>query len=120
MNRHRGFESREKKQKAFRVNLFLWLTISILLFVVNAITYAGHWWAFYPFLGWGLSVVFQAMELKGWMGGEFEQRRRPPRRRRREMERGGYLPEPDSDRMDLKDLDSVERKEKKWDDKDLV
>ncbi len=79
--------------KSFRNDVISWITVSGMLFAINAFFYPGHWWAIYPFFFWGIGIVFQAAELA----------------KNRHLEEYDE-PEP---------IDPIE-KEPKWKEKDLV
>lgn len=58
-----NIDKKNKKLKGFFSNFASWLIISTFLFIINGITYKGHWWAIWPLLGWGLGVAFHAMSV---------------------------------------------------------
>ena len=40
-----------------KIHATAYILVSILLFVINALTTPSIWWIIYPFLGWGVGVV---------------------------------------------------------------
>lgn len=52
-----------KRKKEFYSQVFSWAIFSAILLFVNLRTSPYHFWFIYPFLGWGLSIVFQAKEI---------------------------------------------------------
>lgn len=63
--------------KAFYSQLVMYLVVIPGLFLINAITGSGYWWAVWPALGWGIGLcvqgitVFEAFSL---FGPKWEQR----------------------------------------------
>ncbi len=53
----------KKESRNFNQSVVSWLGVCTFLFLLNAFTSFGHWWAIYPFLGWGLGIFFQATKL---------------------------------------------------------
>ena len=105
---------RLKKRKEFFINFTLWIVVSSILFVVNALTSSFHWWAVYPFLGWGMSVAFQGYAVfgRGVMSDDWEERMV-----RKEMANMGYE---EQEYFDLQQPRRQARKQQAWDDSDLV
>ena len=106
---------RLKKRKEFFINFTSWIIVCSGLLVVNALVSPEHWWVLYPFLGWGLSVAFQGYEVfgQGFMSDDWKERQVEE-----ELHKMGY----DSDRetFDLNQPRPMFRKQKAWDDRDLV
>jgi hypothetical protein len=112
---------RVKKKKEFYNNFFSWILVSIFLFGINALTSREHWWAFYPFLGWGLGVAMQALDVFGapGMAKDWEERKiqeeldkmAADKETRRYLEEGNK-----SEELELKELE----RQKKYRDEDLV
>lgn len=106
---------RLKKRKEFYVNFVTWLVVCTGLFFVNALLTPGHWWVVYPFLGWGISVAFQGYAVlgRGPASDDWEERMV-----NKELEKMGYDPEQEA--FDLYQPRPMQRKQKAWDDSDLV
>ena len=104
---------RLKKRIAFFTIFIAWIIICSGLFIVNALTSSAHWWAIYPFVGWGLSVAFQAYEVfgKGLGSNAWEERMTKD-----ELSKMGY----DHEQFDLDQPVPMRKKEQAWDDRDLV
>jgi hypothetical protein len=47
-------------QRAFQVHASVWFAVNAFLFVIWAITGAGHPWFLYPALGWGIGLAAHA------------------------------------------------------------
>lgn len=68
--------------RGFHVHFFIYVAVSILLFVINLASSTAYIWAFWPALGWGIGVaahacaVYKPLELFGadWERREFEKR----------------------------------------------
>ena len=52
-----------EKMREFRRHLGVYLTMSAFFFILNAITSPGHWWFYWPMLGWGLGVALQGVNV---------------------------------------------------------
>lgn len=61
---------RAKELKKFYTHLGTYVVFSLFFFILNAITSFGHWWFYWPILGWGLGVSMNAVKVfvysKGW------------------------------------------------------
>ena len=59
-----------KELKKFYTHLGTYLVFSFFFFILNAVTSFGHWWFYWPMLGWGLGVAINAVKVfvysKGW------------------------------------------------------
>ena len=56
---------RVKKKNEFRAHLASYVVIIAFLFIINLLTSPGYLWAAWPALGWGIGLVFHAMEVYG-------------------------------------------------------
>jgi len=118
---------RVKKKKEFYKNFLTWLLVSNALLLFNALNYHGHWWAIYPFLGWGLGVLFQALDVFGFpgYGNDWEERELEKEVTRLKMseEIRSQLPAPTveekTEKLDLSDWRQKSR-EARWRDEDFV
>lgn len=64
-----------------------YLAVNAFLFGINYLTGPGHWWAFYPLLGWGIGIVGHAINAFSRGGADVDrdfERWRKRRRRRQE------------------------------------
>ena len=59
---------RVKKLKSFYSNLASWIIFSIFFTMLNLFTSREFFWAIFPILGWGIGVLFQAIEVFGLPG----------------------------------------------------
>ncbi len=110
MKQHSSKSSRKrnKKKKEFYDHLRSYLGVNFFLFVLNALTAFGHWWFYWPMMGWGIGLFFHFMDTFGLP----------------------FVNEPDveqDDRLDLEDLkrgvqtESLEdSRQQKWREEDLV
>ena len=61
---------RAKELKKFYSHLGTYIVFCIFFFVLNYFTGYGHWWFYWPMLGWGLAVALNALKVygfgKGW------------------------------------------------------
>jgi len=73
--------------KAFYSQLATYLVVIPGLFLINALTGSGYWWAAWPALGWGIGLCLQALtvfEVFSLFGPQWEQRRVAKRAGRRD------------------------------------
>lgn len=66
-----------RKLKGFYIHLTQYLIIIPALFVLNIWQDIGHYWAFYPALGWGLGLLMHSLivfERFSPLGGDWEKR----------------------------------------------
>lgn len=125
-HQYKAARKRVKKKKEFYQNFISWLVICTGLMIFNALNYRGHWWAIYPFIGWGMGVLFQAFDVFGFPGysNDWEERELDKEITRMEMRRRkDGLPAPLEDELDLdswREKRKEEQKEKQWRDDDFV
>lgn len=128
MNKHqyKAARKRVKKKKEFYKNFLSWMVICSGLMIFNALNYRGHWWAIYPFIGWGMGVLFQAFDVFGFPGysNDWEERELEKEMTRLEMGQGkrlhrAPLEEEEEEELDLEDF-RQKRKETRWRDEDFV
>ena len=50
-----------QKMREFKRHLGVYLVMSVFFFVLNLVTNPGHWWFYWPMLGWGLGVALQGV-----------------------------------------------------------
>lgn len=64
-----------RKLKSFYRHVMVYALAVPSLFVINALTSPGHWWAQWPALGWGLALLIKGIRLSSWpMGPAWEKR----------------------------------------------
>lgn len=66
-----------RKVKGFYLHLLNYAAVIGFLALLNLVTTPTYWWFFWPALGWGLGVVFQAIQIFGphpFLGPEWEKR----------------------------------------------
>lgn len=126
--RYLAAQKKVKKKKEFYKNFATWLVICSGLLVFNALNYRGSWWAIYPLVGWGIGVLFQALDVFGFpgQGSDWEERELEKEITRMEMRERKVrrdLPALDerTDELDLEDWREPQRRpEKRWRDDDFV
>ena len=47
--------------KSFYINLTAYISVNILLFVINYVTAKGDWWFIFPLVGWGIGVAIHGL-----------------------------------------------------------
>ena len=50
-------KKRVQNLKDFYTHLTVYILVNILLVIINVVSYQGHWWFFYPLLGWGIGLT---------------------------------------------------------------
>ena len=65
---------RAKELKRFYSHLGTYIVMNIFFFVLNYFTSYGHWWFYWPMLGWGLAIAMKAMKVYGF-GSDWEERK---------------------------------------------
>jgi hypothetical protein len=122
-------KKRVKAKKEFYRHLGTYLVMSAFFFLLNAVTSFGNWWFYWPMLGWGLAVLFHYVDVFGIpgmdpMSPEWEEKQIREEMKRLEAHRPRQsYPGREEDELELRPLPkekSKEKKEKKWDDSELV
>ena len=57
-----------KKKKEFYRHLMSFVSVNMMLFVINLLTSPGHFWFLYPLMGWGIGLMFHYVEVFGIPG----------------------------------------------------
>lgn len=117
-------KKRVKEKKAFFQHLTTYLVMSLFFFLLNATTSFGHWWFYWPILGWGIGIVFHYFEIFGWPGAgpaskeweEEEIRRELDKMRKKQSTGEKQEPSPADEPLDLRELDP----RRQWRDDELV
>lgn len=76
--RYQKAQKKVKEIKGFYGNLISYITVISILAFINLRYSPNHLWFFYPMLGWGLGVFFQAMAVFGlfpFFNKEWEERK---------------------------------------------
>ncbi|MCW2119704.1 2TM domain-containing protein [Flavobacterium sp. 7A] len=76
----RYYRARKKVEdiKGFYGNLTSYVVVNSGLFILNVITSPGHYWFYWPLLGWGIGVLFHAckvFDLISVFGYDWEERK---------------------------------------------
>lgn len=68
-------KKRVQNLKDFYTHLTVYILINILLVIINVVSYQGHWWFFYPLLGWGIGLTAHAVSAFAYtrFGASWEQ-----------------------------------------------
>ncbi|WP_313384654.1 2TM domain-containing protein [Chishuiella sp.] len=65
---------RVKELKNYYTNLIAYPIFILFLFILNYKTSYGHWWFYWPMLGWGFAIVLHTMRVFA-LGKEWEERK---------------------------------------------
>lgn len=60
---------RAKELKKFYAHLGTYVVMSLFFFILNLVTSNGHWWFYWPVLGWGLGVALNAVKVFAYGSG---------------------------------------------------
>lgn len=60
---------RAKELKKFYAHLGTYIVMSLFFFILNLVTSNGHWWFYWPVLGWGLGVALNAVKVFAYGSG---------------------------------------------------
>lgn len=80
---------RVNEKKKFYSHLTTYVVMSTFFFVLNALTSFGHWWFYWPMLGWGIGVAMQYFKVFGFPGSGLGSRAWEEREMEKEL---GRLP----------------------------
>lgn len=135
---YREARRRVNEKKKFYNHLTTYLVMSAFFFVLNAMTSFGHWWFYWPMMGWGIGVAMQYFKVFGFPGsglGSSEWEKREMEKElgrypssRKDNGRQPTIPAPakreealDLDRhLELRELDAEEQKSPSYRKDDLV
>lgn len=74
--RYEEAKKRVQEEKGFYTHLFTYMVIIPFLAILNFITSRGHWWFYWPMLGWGLGLVLHGLRVFGGLyGRDWEEKR---------------------------------------------
>ena len=127
--KYREAKKRVKAKKEFFEHLSTYLVMGGFFFFLNALTSFGHWWFFWPMLGWGIGVMFHYIGVFGVPGVGQLDKEWEKRALEKELDRMAGLSRTDRatnvPEEDVLDLDSLEKQpeksvNKRWKDEDLV
>lgn len=115
---------RVRKKSEFHSHLATYLVTCGFLLAINLITSPSYIWAIWPFLGWGIGVVFHGLEAYGVFADkdrEEEMIQKELQRMDRTERRAIEVDDEDEmirDHLELRDL--RREKEPRWNDEDFV
>ena len=58
-------KKRVEEKKKFYQHLSTYVVMSIFFYMINYLSNPGHWWFYWPMLGWGVGLLFQYMNAYG-------------------------------------------------------
>ncbi len=64
--------------KDFYIHLIVYIAVNAGLFLLNRYSSPGHWWFYYPLIGWGIGLVGHAIGvfgIPGFLGEDCEQKK---------------------------------------------
>ena len=75
--RYRRARARAAELRGFYTNLFTYIAVNIVLFIIDVVT-GGGWWFYWVTIFWGLGLAFHAWQVFGpgrRFGDEWEERK---------------------------------------------
>ncbi|MDR2926840.1 MAG: 2TM domain-containing protein [Cytophagaceae bacterium] len=66
-NRREKAEKRVEALRGFYFHCLSYCLINAGLFCINCLTTPGHWWFYYPLLGWGIGLLINGLSV--WKRG---------------------------------------------------
>jgi hypothetical protein len=76
--RYQKAKERVQEIKGFYIHFLIYLFVNAGLFLINFFSSPGHWWFYWPLIGWGIGILAHAMGvfgLAGFLGKEWEERK---------------------------------------------
>ena len=61
--KYKRAKKRLKDVKEFYIDLFSYIVVNIILFIVNIVFTPEFWWFLFPLVFWGIGVLFHFLEL---------------------------------------------------------
>jgi|GEM_PF-133182 len=68
-------EKRAKELKGYYSHLGVYCVMCLFFFALNAITSFGHWWFYWPMLGWGIGILIHTLDTVGF-GKDWQERKK--------------------------------------------
>jgi hypothetical protein len=56
-------ELRAKAKFGFYIHLIVYVTVILILFIVNTSTSSEYFWVKWPIMGWGIAILFHALRV---------------------------------------------------------
>ncbi|MCB0633552.1 MAG: 2TM domain-containing protein [Lewinella sp.] len=126
---YRKAAKRVKAKKDFYNHFATYAVMGVFFFLLNAATAWGHWWFFWPMLGWGIGIFFHYLDAFGLPGvGEVNEPGWEERAIDEELRKMGYpkqrktaKPKMDDDYLELREMKKEKAVRKPdWDEDELV
>ena len=74
--RYERARKRVKELRSFYGSLTSYLSVNLLLFLINLVSSPGRWWFYWPLFFWGIGILFQAWHVfMPRFDGDWEERR---------------------------------------------
>jgi hypothetical protein len=64
-DRYQRAKQRVEEEKGFYGHLLTYSAVNLGLFLLNLITSPGHWWFYWPMLGWGIGLLIHGLGVFG-------------------------------------------------------
>ncbi|MDX1477645.1 MAG: 2TM domain-containing protein [Saprospiraceae bacterium] len=109
-------KARVKKKSEFHSHLVTYLVTCGFLLAINLITSSDYLWAIWPFLGWGIGVVFHGLDAYGVIGDKVREEEMIQKELEKMEHQERYGNDASDERLELPDLE----KQPRWDEEDFV
>lgn len=76
--RYEEAKKQVEEEKGFYIHLSTYVLVNAFFVVLDFLTSPGHWWFYWPMLGWGIGVVFHWIGVFGkrrFFSEKWEERR---------------------------------------------
>lgn len=76
-SQYRRAKQRVAELKGYYIHVSIFVVVNLGLFLINLVTNRGHWWFYWPLLGWGIAVAIHTFTLfaDNWFGSAWEERK---------------------------------------------
>jgi len=61
--RYEQAQRRVRQKRNFYRSLMSYISVNLLLFLINLFTSPGQWWFYWPLFGWGIAMLLQAWSV---------------------------------------------------------
>lgn len=65
---------KEEERRAFFIHLVIYISINIMLIIINSIYSPRFIWFFYPLIGWGIGIAIHYLDGIRWIERKLEER----------------------------------------------
>jgi len=77
-DKYQRAKKRVREMRGFYTHLVVYVSVNLLLFLINITTSPGVLWFYWPLFGWGMGMVLHAVRVFGlgrWFGPDWEEKK---------------------------------------------